>query len=381
VSGSQNDGLLAAVEAELQTTRQALAEQALRADQAAEELRAVQSSLGWRALSAYRRAARRVAPGGSRRGQAYDAAVATARGSIQRLRRASTPHGNGHVAPLSAPAPAEPALEGPFTDVPAGPPGQEVDTWFRDHYDYAADEVIGFLAEEGISLSGKLVADIGAGDGIIDLGLARKGTPARLVGFDVNPVDRDKLLSFARRESVCDHLPETLEFCVSGPTGLPAEDASFDVLVTWSAFEHIPDPLGVLREMRRVIRDDGIMFLQVWPFYYSQFGSHLRDWFPDGWDHLTHTPAEIETTLRSSGRHDPGWDDVMLAEFAELNKVTVDELGAAMLEAGFLVKRLQLLTRRVSIPPGPAAQWPLTALGVEGVEFLAVPRRTQAGPG
>jgi methylase of polypeptide subunit release factors len=33
------------------------------------------------------------------------------------------------------------------------------------------------------------VADVGCGDGILLLGVERRLAPARLVGFDVNPVD------------------------------------------------------------------------------------------------------------------------------------------------------------------------------------------------
>jgi hypothetical protein len=63
----------------------------------------------------------------------------------------------------------------------------------------------------------------------------------------------------------------------------------------------------------------------------------------------------------------------MLREFDDLNKVTVDELGRALAAAGFDVRRLNLLTRAVPVPPGAASRHALSALGVEGVELLAVP--------
>lgn len=323
---------------------------ALRAelDAARGELAAIRSGVAWKALTAYRRLARKVAPEGSRLGQAYDRLL-------------------GSVRP---PAAAQPTPAAVAEDV-SGPPG--ANTWFRDHYDEAATKVVEFLALDGISLESKEVADIGAGDGIIDLGLVHKGRPSRLVAFDVNAVDPGDLLAAAMAEGVCDALPPALEFSVAGPTSLPAEDASFDVVVTWSAFERSADPLGVLREARRILRDDGCLFLQVWPFYHSQFGSHLRDWFPEGWEQLQRPGEEIEALVRASDLHGPEWVDVMLGEFAELNKVTVDDLGVALAEAGFDVRRLNLLSRSVPVPSMVASRHPLSVLGIEGVELLAVP--------
>jgi 2-polyprenyl-3-methyl-5-hydroxy-6-metoxy-1,4-benzoquinol methylase len=365
------DGERPGLSEELEAARRAQADAERRAAHACEELREMQAGLGWRALASYRGVARRLAPAGSRRGDAYDLAIDTARRSSRRLGRRVT----GRPA-TDAPAPAEDAAAPPDVgpaaeEQVAGPPG--ADTWFADHYGFAADRVIEFLALDGISLQGKDVADIGAGDGILDLGIVHKGNPARLVAFDVNAIHGDILLEAARRQGVCDALPPALQFEVSRPTGVPAEDGSFDVVVTWSAFEHIEDPLGVLREARRVVRDDGALFLQVWPFYHSQFGSHLRDWFPDGWEHLEKSAVDIEAEVRASDLHTSQWADVMLSEFRELNKVTVDDLGRALVEAGFEVRRLNLLSRNVPLPPGPASRVALSALGIEGVELTAVP--------
>ena len=256
----------------------------------AAELQAMQAGVGWRVLSSYRRVARTVAPTGSRRGDAYDLVTRAARRSRARLRA-------GPAEPAAAPPeavapPAEPDAGDP--SAVAGPPG--ADTWFTEHYDSAASRVVEFLAADGITLEGRQVADIGAGDGILDLGLVHKGRPARLVGYDVNPAAADLhvLLESARKQGVCDALPDSLEFAVSGPTSIPAGDGTFDVVVSWSAFEHIGDSVGVLREVRRVIRDDGVLFVQVWPFYHSQFGSHLRDWFPEGWEHLERSRAALD---------------------------------------------------------------------------------------
>ena len=144
-----------------------------------------------------------------------------------------------------------------------------------------------------LALNGKRVADIGCGEGITDLGLVVRAAPAELIGYDVNATDTAHLLAEARREGVAEALPDNLRFAVSEPTVIPAEDDAFDVVLSWSAFEHIDDPPAVMREIARVLRPDGVFLLQLWPFYNSEQGSHLWLWFPVGFALFRYSDAEI----------------------------------------------------------------------------------------
>jgi 2-polyprenyl-3-methyl-5-hydroxy-6-metoxy-1,4-benzoquinol methylase len=244
--------------------------------------------------------------------------------------------------------------------VPDVPPAPE-ERWFRDHWQ-AADQVL-----EYVDVTGKAVADVGSGDGIIDLALMLRGRPRELVGYDVNLTPADHLLEVARRYAGVRELPAGLSFRRSEPERLDAPDGAYDVVVTWSVFEHARDPLGLLREMRRIVRDDGVLFLQVWPFYHSHRGSHLWDWFPEPFHHLNQSVREIEAGMGSDE-----WSQYMLAEYRTLNGVTVDELGAAVREAGFSVRELELISHRSRVPGG-LDEFPLSVLGVGGVKLLAVP--------
>ncbi len=246
---------------------------------------------------------------------------------------------------------------------------RSADQWFWDHYEWAPLELLAFLAEDDLALEDREVADVGCGDGIIDLGLTHHGRPRRLVGFDVNPVREDLLLERAQAAMVAESLPPALEFAVSDSAELPARDDSFDVVVTWSAFEHIGDPASVLSEIRRVLRPDGVLFLQLWPFYNSQHGSHLNEWYPDGFVQFQHDAEAIEADVLARAE-DEGWARYMLDEYRTLNEITVDELGRAVTEAGFRITKLQLLTERVQLPPEVHGT-DLSKLGVSGVMLLA----------
>jgi SAM-dependent methyltransferase len=259
----------------------------------------------------------------------------------------------------------------------AAPPPRRRDdtpeaTWFWDHYDEAAPEVVAWLESEGLTLAGREVADIGCGDGIIDLGIVHRGGPARLVGFDVNPVDTDHLLRRAREEGVAGELPPELEFRVSDSRAIPADDAAFDVVVTWSAFEHVAEPVSVLREARRILRPDGVLFLQLWPFYYSERGSHLWDWFPEGFHHLTQHEDEIRDGMGLASPDAAEHPRYMFHEFRHLNRITVDELQRALLAAGLSVRKFELLTNPMHLTD-ELARYPLSQLGIAGVKLLATP--------
>jgi ubiquinone/menaquinone biosynthesis C-methylase UbiE len=236
----------------------------------------------------------------------------------------------------------------------------------------AAGQIVDDFAAAGISLTGRTVADVGSGDGIIDLGVLHKARPSALVGFDLNLTDREHLARLARSEGVEDSDWEGLSFERSEPARLPAEDSSFDFAVSWSAFEHILQPHDVLSEIRRVLAPDGAFFLQLWPFYHSAKGSHLWEWFPEDFHHLQRPESEIAAELLASDLKPEDWTQMMAREFQHLNRITVDELQRSMLSAGFVVRRLELLTSPTHLRP-ELARYSWLDLGVSGIKLVATP--------
>jgi SAM-dependent methyltransferase len=71
---------------------------------------------------------------------------------------------------------------------------------------------------------------------------------------------------------------------------IPSPDASFDVVILAEVLEHLIDDAPDLREVRRVLRDTGLLIVSV-PFFNDAPEFHVR----------IHSPASIRRLLSNSG--------------------------------------------------------------------------------
>ncbi len=266
----------------------------------------------------------------------------------------------------SAPTPVRAAAPGPF--IPAGL------EWFWEKYDGAAAQIVKFCEPCQLSLAGLEIADIGCGEGSMALGLCHRVAPRKMAGFDTVATNVDELLARSQTLGLDDALPAGLEFRQSTPTRIAATDDEFDFVYSWSAFEHIADPIAVLEEIRRVLRPAGHFFLQLWPFYLSAKGSHLWQWFDEDLHHLLSNDRDVVAQVALSDRQPGEWAQYMTGEFERLNRITVDQLQRALLMTGFDVIRLELLSSPTMLTP-PLARYSWCDLGISGIKLLARPVR------
>lgn len=101
-----------------------------------------------------------------------------------------------------------------------------------------------------------VVLDVGCGPGHLVLDVAR-----RAPGLDVRGVDVSAdMVSLATRNAIRTGLAGRVRFEVSEPARLPYADASVDLVVSTMSMHHWTDAPGMLRELARVVRPGG----QVW---------------------------------------------------------------------------------------------------------------------
>jgi SAM-dependent methyltransferase len=81
-----------------------------------------------------------------------------------------------------------------------------------------------------------------------------------------------------------DTAPELVDFCrargfervsVASAYELPAENGSLDLITLFDTIEHVPDDLSALRECRRALASDGLLFVSV-PAYQFLYANNDR---------------------------------------------------------------------------------------------------------
>jgi ubiquinone/menaquinone biosynthesis C-methylase UbiE len=93
--------------------------------------------------------------------------------------------------------------------------------------------------------AGQRVLDVACGTGVVARGAVDRG--ATVTGVDLNPA----MLTVAKR------VGPGIEWRQGDAAALPCRDAEFDAVVCQMAMMFFPDPVAVLREVRRVVRPGG----------------------------------------------------------------------------------------------------------------------------
>ena len=146
------------------------------------------------------------------------------------------------------------------------------DLRFRSEYDYALFEywrsakVFALLDRAGVTVRGR-VLDAGCGGGGMPLSLAEE--TSSVVAIDLVDRFKDAGTRLARERSV-----ENLRFAQADGQALPFRDGAFDIVLSHAVIEHVADAALYLRELARVLKPGGTMYLSTAP-YLSFAGAHL----------------------------------------------------------------------------------------------------------
>jgi ubiquinone/menaquinone biosynthesis C-methylase UbiE len=99
-------------------------------------------------------------------------------------------------------------------------------------------------------VSGAKVLEIAPGPGFFAIELAKIGK-YQITGLDISKTFVDIAKRNARQEHV------EVDFRQGNASAMPLSEGSFDFVLCRAAFKNFSDPVGALREMRRVLKPEG----------------------------------------------------------------------------------------------------------------------------
>jgi ubiquinone/menaquinone biosynthesis C-methylase UbiE len=177
----------------------------------------------------------------------------------------------------------------------------------RSHTWRTAENSAGYLLA---SLEpGQRLLDVGCGPGTITLDLARRVAPGEVLGIDQS-ADVIATASAAASEQGA----ANVTFAVDDVYALDLPDESFDVVHAHQVLQHLTDPVAALREIRRVLRPEGIVAVR--DSDYAAFTWAPANPLLDRWLELYHQVTVRNRAEADAGRHLPAW--VRRAGFRDL---------------------------------------------------------------
>lgn len=107
------------------------------------------------------------------------------------------------------------------------------------------------------NIKGKRILDIGCGDGIFDIEMARRGALVEALDISNSALERAKW----RAKQL--GLEAKINFIRGDATRLPYGDAAFDMVISNCVLEHIAEDQAVLQECSRLLKPSGKLIITV----------------------------------------------------------------------------------------------------------------------
>ncbi|HLV81970.1 MAG TPA: class I SAM-dependent methyltransferase, partial [Chthonomonadaceae bacterium] len=137
-----------------------------------------------------------------------------------------------------------------------------------------AEQALGLVAGSGLS-----ALDVGCSYGPIVFGLAASERVAEVVGLDVE----DAALALGRAIAGSDLVGSAegakCQFVSGQSEQMPFPPDTFDLIVCNTVIEHVYDVEATLRDMMRVLKPGGVLYLCA-PNYLWPYEPHLKIWMP-----------------------------------------------------------------------------------------------------
>ena len=171
----------------------------------------------------------------------------------------------------------------------------------RGHSTRTIENSAAYLLNSGAIKPDSRILDIGCGPGSITADFAASAPQGHITGIDSEPFVLDTARGIASQRGLTN-----IEFKVGDIRALDFPNASFDIVHVHQVLGHVGDPVGALREMRRVTRPGGIVAARE-----GDLGTWVHYPDPEGliekWIDLYIRLAGLKGGEPFSGRHLLSW--------------------------------------------------------------------------
>lgn len=156
---------------------------------------------------------------------------------------------------------------------------------------------------QGDLVPGRSVLDVGCGPGTLTADIAKLVAPGTVIGLDYSA----QIVEAAAARLVADEVegPVDLSFTHGDIYGLDYPDNHFDIVHAHQVLQHLSDPVAALREMGRVVADDGVVAVRDADY-------QAMTWYPalpelDDWMTLYQAVARRNDAEPNAARHLVAW--------------------------------------------------------------------------
>lgn len=190
----------------------------------------------------------------------------------------------------------------------------------EDHQPQVIHEDLLDNLQRVIEIKGKKILEIGGGMGGDSLYLAKEGAEVTVLDFVKEALNKIKIS--AKKQKL------DLQIVLADARKMPFKDRTFDIVFHQGFLEHFHDPLPLLHEQWRVLKNKGIIVVDV-PQKYTTYTikKHVamwqKKWFA-GWE-MEYSIGELEKLLTKCGFKiisSYGW-----GYYGKLNKIRHLNLG------------------------------------------------------
>ena len=130
--------------------------------------------------------------------------------------------------------------------------------WTEYIPEYSETENHWAMFYDDAEVGGKAVLDSGCGTGIFSIIFANHGA-GQVTGIDISEGSLGTARSLKEKAGLAN-----VHFQRESMLDLPFTEGSFDIVWAWGTVHHTTDPMGAIRELDRVLKNGGSLFLAIY---------------------------------------------------------------------------------------------------------------------